>query len=194
HNNRIMHKCDLRSDGHRIYPVEDFNRLANNLVEVCYLAPYEPIRLTKYKGEITIDAFENTIVMNDCEFVPGDTLLIEINGQLSGPVPLVDVDYIDDDETCRSYMLYVAEGSLDDISETHSDTAVIRRVITERTVCDAPYDSMYVDYIHAKIALYQGDTSDYNQFMTSFNSKLSAYKNWLSELMPKVKRKFSGWW
>lgn len=192
----IIHKCDLRSCGYgRIFrPETPFKSLPNTLTEVCYLAPYEPIRLVKYKGEITIDADNDTIVMSDCEFVPGDTLIIEINGVVSGSVPLLDVDFADNDDTRRSFVLTVGEGSLDGLSENHSDTAVVRRIITETTVCDAPYDSMYVDYIHAKIALYQGDTSDYNQFMASFNSKLSSYKSWLSELMPKVKREFHGWW
>lgn len=63
-------------------------------------------------------------------------------------------------------------------------TADIKRHVLEKTVCDAPYDSMYIDYVNAKICYFQHDYESYNQHMTMFNSRLLAYQAWLKEREP----------
>lgn len=190
-----IHKRDLRSVSHRhiLLPHHTAGDTPRT-VRVVYFESYEPIRLTKYKGELVINKSDSSMIMNDCEFVSGDTLIIEDHNDFSDPIPLLKVRFAPDDETCRRFVLYTAYGALDPLSKTHYTDAVVRRIVDEMTVCEPPFDSMYVDYIHAKISLYQGETSVYNQFMTSFNSKLAAYKKWLCALMPKVRREFTGWY
>lgn len=57
----------------------------------------------------------------------------------------------------------------------------IRRVVTDETVCDAPYDVMYVDYVNAQICYYQRDFNTYNRHMNLFNQRLAAYQTWLQK-------------
>ena len=46
----------------------------------------------------------------------------------------------------------------------------VRRVIDDETAAeDAPYDSMYTEYILAKAALYQHDYVGYDAHMTQYN-------------------------
>ena len=42
-------------------------------------------------------------------------------------------------------------------------------------VCPSPYDSMYIDYVCAQIAYWQNDLSDYNKFLSNYNSKKYSY-------------------
>lgn len=192
--NKKLNKCDLRTDMSGRLDISCISSSpAFRTASVVYIAPYEPIRLIKYIGYAELDPDENTILIKDCEFAPGDTVFTEINHEVSGAIPVLDIEFSDDD-TCRSFILTVADGSLDDLTELHSDNAVIRRVIDDDTVCEAPFDSMYVDYIIAKIALYQGDISTYNNHMNIFNATLARYKSWLAERMPKKNYSFKNWW
>ena len=65
---------------------------------------------------------------------------------------------------------------------------------SDETLCGPPYDSMYIDYVLAKICLYQRDFDTYNQFMASFNSKLDAYKRWYMSGPPRRADKLKNWW
>lgn len=62
------------------------------------------------------------------------------------------------------------------------------------TVCDAPFDSMYIDYVCAQIAFQQNDVDEYNKFISSYNSKFYAYKNVCGANSPISARKdFVNW-
>lgn len=71
----------------------------------------------------------------------------------------------------------------------------IKRIVTEQTVCPAPYDRMYIDYVMAQICYYQRNFSVYNQHMNLFNQRLLAYQSWLQQRRVQDKDgKFVNWW
>lgn len=47
------------------------------------------------------------------------------------------------------------------------------------TVCESPYDTMYIDFCMAKIAWQQRDYDEYNQIITAFNTKLYEYGKYI---------------
>ena len=72
--------------------------------------------------------------------------------------------------------------------------ANIDRVITDKTVCDIPYDEMYIHWLCAKICYWQKNFAAYNQHMTSFNQLLSDYSHYIIERSPSTDDgKFVGW-
>lgn len=52
------------------------------------------------------------------------------------------------------------------------------------TVCRAPFDSMYVDFVCAQIAFQQNDAVEYNKFIGAFNDKFYAYKKYYGSNAP----------
>lgn len=63
-----------------------------------------------------------------------------------------------------------------------------------KTVCNAPWESMYVDYVCAQIAFQQNDAEEYNKFIGAFNDKMSGYKSFYGSNSPaSVPRKFKNW-
>lgn len=191
----VIAKHDLRTASKAIY-VKGRNGFIINrrtphmsgTARVIYLAPYEPIRLIKYKGTMTADAENKTIGIKRCEFIPGDILRITAGDIKLEEIYLMSVDYADDGTAILG-----VEGDLSALPETSEDVTITRH-ITEKTVCDAPFDDMYVDYILAKINLFQRDMQEYNQYMTAFNSRLAAYKEWLVNHMPQGESVLKNWW
>lgn len=173
----------------KILKKEDLRNISTNTgysspVEVIYLKPYSPIRVIAYNGEITVDKSKSQLVVDTELFKAGDTINVEL-GEVSGELQIYDVTFND-----GKYQLQAA--SLEKFPD--SGIGVISRIVTEKTVCDAPYDGMYVDYIIAKICMYQRDFNTYNQFMTSFNSRLHAYKKWITNQLPQAGGKLKNWW
>ena len=159
-------------------------------VRIIYQAPFLPIRLAKYIGSATIDIDAGTIKIPCSSFIAGDTLAIQLDGGVYGGILLMSVDY--DGE--GSYVLNVEPSSIESLPAGDTEMLTITRAVTESTVCDAPYDAMYIDYCLAKINMFQHDFNTYNQFMTSFNSRLAAYKRWLIERLPQKEGRFVNWW
>lgn len=63
-----------------------------------------------------------------------------------------------------------------------------------KTVCPAPYESMYIDYVCAQVAFQQNDAVEYNKFIGSFNDKLNSYKSFYGSNAPaNVSRQFKNW-
>lgn len=216
--NTVLEKQDLREyGGHKLY-VKGCNgiELPNSTqrpssVTVEYLQPYVPIRLAKYKGDVYASKSEGYMYISKCEFIPGDTLVIQLSAdtetaEVFETVPLLSVDYglytISSGDAGGTGIIFrsdmyrctVPEDTFTGINGGKYENSVITRVITEKTVCDAPFDNMYVDYLLAKINLYQHDTDAYNQYMTMFNSRLAAYRNWLIKRMPSDDCKLKNWW
>lgn len=52
------------------------------------------------------------------------------------------------------------------------------------TVCPAPFESMYVDFVCAQIAFQQNDAVEYNKFIGAFNDKFYAYKKYYGSNAP----------
>lgn len=53
------------------------------------------------------------------------------------------------------------------------------------TICAAPHDNLYVDFLCAQIAFYQNDLADYNKFIGSYNQRLADYERVVTEKLPK---------
>lgn len=115
------------------------------------------------------------------EFNTGDCI-IEIEqppfreGDLLEIVQLSDLsDEVDFDKAEKAYVIEASEEKIildwDAVPAQTSAKLAIRRAIDDLTlVNEAPYDRMYIEYILAKIALYQRDYSAYNAHMTQYNS------------------------
>lgn len=191
---RRLEKKDLISSGRRL----GCGDLPDSELRIVYIEPYRPIRLPRYRGEAVLDPDSCCIRVGACEFLPGDTLdiySVANDGErelIAGDVPLMEVAF----ETSGGalvYILRVPEGALSSGADGTYDCLILRHV-TDKTVCAEPYDSMYIDYILAKINLYQRDTEAYNQHMTAFNSRLNAYKRWLINRMPARGAVLENWW
>lgn len=192
---RVLNKEDMREYGNRKFYVKGLNGKAVHnstrlpqYVEVDYLVPYQLIRRVRYHGGVSLDKENAEIRIDICEFIAGDTVSITVGDETIEQLSVLGIRYDD------GYILTVPLGSLDSMTETQSDEGLIVRIVTDLTVCPPPFDSMYTDYILAKINMYQRDMESYNQFMTAFNSRLSAYKRWLISRMPKGEGRFKNWW
>ncbi len=156
-------------------------------VTVVYLVPYKPIRAVKYKGMAKCDGHILALTTNP--FIAGDTLKMETS-EGERLITVVDVKFIPESE--HPYGIEVGVKQLEGVEGEIELT--LTRQVTEKTLCEAPYDTMYIDYLMAKIALYQRDYQMYNQFMTSFNSRLGAYKRWLINFIPQDGGVLKNWW
>ncbi len=155
-------------------------------IDVTYLKPYAPIRIVSYTGEIEINKPESYLVLYDNKFREGDFISLTID-ETSSEFKILGSEF--DGDKC---MLRVGMGDFTGMPD--SGNAVIKRIITDKTICDAPYDTMYIDYILAKIGMLQHDFETYNQFMSAFNSRLNAYKKWITNQLPQSGGKLKNWW
>ncbi len=156
-------------------------------VRVVYLVPYKPIRQTEYSGPAMIEG--NTITIPIDGFYKYDTLNLK-TGDDEREISIIASECMS--ELPKKYRLTTFESELSGLAGEIDVT--LKRRITDKTLAHSPYDMMYADYLMAKIALYQRDYNTYSQFMTSFNSRLSAYKKWLVNHMPQAVRKLENWW
>ena len=200
YKNKVLKKQDARTFGKRTINIKGVLAGVENIdegpshgecVTLVYLVPYEPIRLVKYNGAIEIDKDNNYIYISNCEFIPGDTLVLKNGDDVISGISLLSIDYSSDKE--NNYKLTCGGDSLKDIIETEFD-GTITRYVTDSTVCDAPFDSMYIDYLLAKINMYQHDMNSYNQHIGAFNSRLASYKKWIAERCAKDEGKLINWW
>ena len=160
--NRLFQKQDFRS----FFDIKNSGvNLSDKQLKVVYLTLPKPIRLTEIRGEFNTSG--EVIEMENPPFEAGDK------------IETVVLESVDDEpdwnEATDMYVLETRDnGIITDCSQFQSATALplaIRRVITDITEIDeAPYDSMYIEYILAKIALYQHDYVGYNAHMTQYNS------------------------
>ena len=154
--------------------------------EIIYLKPYSSIRTVVYNGDIVIDKTQSCIIINENSFRKGDSVVFTVDNITA------ELRILDTEGCSEKYCLYAPQGCLDNFPDTGKGK--IERIVTEKTVCDAPYDTMYIDYIIAKICMLQRDFETYNQFMTSFNSRLLAYKRWITNQLPQAGGQLKNWW
>lgn len=161
---------------------------ATALTPMCivYLIPYAPIRDIVYCGEARFENADKKIILGKNLFIKGDMINIKVNGTDYGAAIVLETG-----GELNSENFLRIDG---DVKGFNAEDTVIERVITDKTVCNAPYDRMYIDYILARIGMYQKDYEMYNQYMTVFNSRLSAYKRWLINHIPQMGGKFINWW
>ena len=161
-NNTMMDKLDFRSfaGGSPQFQVSYPAKL-----KLVYLTRALPVRYVQLKG--AFDVGENFIKLEHPELYPGD--LLEW-------VPLSDKDADPDwGDARRTYVvdqlydgLVVEENTF---TPQKAAPMAIRRVIDDLTEIDElPYDGMYVEYILAKMALYQHDYMGYSAHMNQYNA------------------------
>lgn len=211
-----LDKQDFRADG--VVFLSGINRRialpkrlrAKGNIDVIYLRRHEPIR--RYEvTDVDIEVFSNGrecgFRTEKCPLRKGDVIKVTVkNKDTSAKLVSYDEIYvmdIRDGEVITDRVLYAVSGGgsadppiiLHSAEFTGKYKADITRHITDKTVCDAPYDSMYIDYLLAKICYYQHDYESYNQHMTAFNGKYRDYEMWLKEREPLGDDgKMKNWW
>lgn len=198
---REIDKLDFRSYGIEYYYgqrgrfVFPVRHRVNGKIDVIYLKPHTPIRteeITDYTTVIT----NNTIRLPSASnFVCGDTVTVEteneefenvsILGIAQVFIPVVDSGGNFTHSVTADYVkASVPDNTFNKLLNGNSSIQLvcnIKRVITDETVCGAPYDRMYVDFVNAQICYYQRDFDTYNQHMNLFNQRLNAYQAWLQQ-------------
>ena len=165
---KLMKKQDFRS-----FFLSDKNLLSSSTqtLKAVYLTIPKPIRFIEIKGEFNTS--ENVIEMENPPFIEGDMIEISQTNNLT--------DEPDWENSIRTYVLEANDDKIiidsNDIEPQTDAPLAIRRVITDSTEIDeAPYDSMYIEYILAKMALYQHDYVGYNAHMTQYNSLFEDFR------------------
>lgn len=173
--------------GRFVFPVR--NRVRSD-IDVVYLKKHMPIR--SWERECTIELFKNGTydgffaTYKDIDGLSvGDTINIEIigdNKEFNG-VAVLDINDAKSSslQNGGKCAVTVPDGTFDGILNGAQGKCRISRVVTDETVCDAPYDRMYVDFVNAQICYYQRDFDTYNQHMNLFNQRLNAYQAWLQQ-------------
>lgn len=177
-NGKVLDKTDFRTT--------ISGKCVNKPLELVYMKPYLPIRSVTYSGSVKINREQNIISISMPMFFENDKIKINTDGA-ECTAQVIKTEFIGDE-----YAMTVLCTNIGSMAE--SGDVTISRIITDKTVCDAPYDSMYIDYIIAKICMYQRDFDMYNQFMAAFNSRLNAYIKWLVNNLPQKCGKFKNWW
>ncbi len=161
-DNMLLEKQDLRS----FFPLKIKNKKGKKL-RIVYLDVPERIRKIEISG--TFDTSENVIEIDSAPFVTGDKLGIsQIDEETGKPDFGTEVfAYVYD---CDGEKLILDREVLESSTEAE---LFIRRIITDTTEIDeSPYDTAYIEFILAKIALYQHDYTGYNAHMTQYNALL----------------------
>ncbi len=196
---RIENIYSVTADGKELEKLDFINGDLSSYskVTVIYEEPYYPIRLPRYRGSASFASDDDGVYirLGNNEFLTGDTINITTSQGAAFAESVPVLGKMPDPENSGLYLLVTDPEAVDGSGDPLPD-CVITRSVTDETVCAAPYDSMYVDYILAKINLYQRDSDSYNRHMTAFNSRLAAYKKWLINHMPSRDRdcKFINVW
>ena len=177
-------KTDFRSYGIEYYYgqrgrfiLPERNRVRGT-IDVIYLVQHEPIRNIIINDTFTFKS--NGFYLPNPTLVTGDSINMTIGETVLENVAVLSVD-IDDE---MKFFVTVPDGTFADLLSGASQKDMeckIRRNVTDKTVCPAPYDRMYVDYVNAQICYYQRDFDTYNQHMNLFNQRLLAYQSWLQQ-------------
>lgn len=168
--NKRLDKQDLRSFAASIRDNSDGTGVPQQL-RVVFLEMPSPIRTPDIRGEFNTGT--DTIEIEASPFIEGDKIEIAVlNAQGDEP---------DWSTAVSAHVMEVNDDRmlLDcDALEPQTDAKLaIRRVIEDFTEVDeAPYDAMYIEYLLAKMALYQHDYTSYNAHMTQYNSLYEALR------------------
>ena len=137
---------------------------------------HSPLRLVAYRGEAFFEPDEGYIKTARCGFSKGD--IINIRAGVSGTVnmigerlPLRGTEY-----DASGFRLRFEPSALCGIKRGGRE-CVITRAVTDETLCPKPYDTMYIDYMLAKLSLIRRDGESYRKYIRAFGSLLSDYKS-----------------
>ena len=145
-------------------------------ITIIYARPHKPIR---YINESRSALFEDGLFKTELDFCIGDTVKIT-DGEASYTVHITDINENG----------FVYDGDSVPVGEREVE---FYRELTDSTLIPAPYDSAYVDFVNARVSLYQGDESGYRTFMGQFNRKINDYRFYLTRNMPRTEAKTKNW-
>lgn len=165
-NGSPMDKMDLRS-----FMTDASGSGSYGTLRLVFLEQPQPVRRICIQGEF--DLSEHYIKMPDSPFEVGDFLEIATLSDKDAK-PDWDTAVIACVMECTPYGFLLDE----DIFTPQTATPLaIRRIIDDCTeVEEPPYDSMYVEYLLAKMALYQHDYSAYAAHITQYNTLYDALR------------------
>ena len=179
--NKEIPKRDMRTMGFYHEYTSDGNVLvsvaneASSDIMLNYIIPYTPIRLVNKTVDITGMAESNGVkrfsLSESLDIKAGDVLNLKIE-DTEASVSVLEM-YYEEDVQVISYQGSEAAGEGETVS------CKIERSVTEKTECEPPYDSMYVDFCTMKIAWYQRNYSVYGYIKKSFSDKLEDYEKYL---------------
>ena len=179
---RVFRKKDVRSRGFKYlssqkgYEYETISLTEDVCGSICviYADKYKRIRYIDEKVEAI--ANNNTITLKECMLREQDVVELSTdenvyNGRVIKISQNQELDFV------VEFDFVLKESG-------KCNMRIYRKEITEETVVDLPYDSMYIDFVNAKICFYQRDYDNYNAHMSMFNSRLEALDLYLSKNMP----------
>ena len=196
--------------GHRnILAIPEHIHRAKDIVTVIYLKPPEHIRVVKIedddRSQIRCDIIhQNGFYIDNVIFYEGDVLNVKIyrDSKRTEIIHDEDINVIGTtlpDEVGTEFFVECVKNDGSDISEiaayvVNELPVTIMRHITEKTICDMPYDEMFVQWVCARICQWQREFKGYNQHMTMFNQLLSDYWHWVMERRPSDDNvQWKGW-
>lgn len=160
-NGKLMDKVDFRSFADGTVPKGVSFPATIRLV---FLTRAMPVRYVNLKG--CFDVSENFIKLENVDLYPGDCIEWVLL-----PDPDAEPDW---SGANRTYIIdQVYDGLVVEENTFTPQTGAplaIRRVIDDLTEIDElPYESMYIEYLLAKMALYQRDYTAYSAHTTQYN-------------------------
>lgn len=193
---REIDKNDFRSYGIEYYYgqqgrfVMPSHHRVRSSIDVVYLRQHEPIRSKALELKAQFREYGFFVNIKEFEYIKeGDIINIVLKADTLSDedafegdeefnnVSVLKIDMIDDTE----YFVSVPNDTFKISSKDKIRTCRITRIVTDETLCPAPYDSMYIDYVNGEICYYQRDFDTYNQHMNLFNQRLAAYRAWLQQ-------------
>lgn len=171
------------------------------VIEVIYKPSYRPIRRIIVKDEPVTIAVGDIITMeHDAPFVTGDVIEVtrgalkaEASVLMRTSQPPGGADY-DGELAKMKYVLECGEGELGTIGYGEQ-TVTISRAVTDKTMCEAPFDEMYIEYLCAQICYYQRKHDVYQQHIERYNERKAEYAKHLKENEAENDHAvFRNWW
>lgn len=167
----VLKRQDIDYSSLTVYPESVRSKiiLPNGAGElrVTYRVPYEPIRYIREPVRVKVESGVVTI-SELIDIRPGDIITVA-------------------DDTVNVSEVLVCENMTEEEKN-------VERVITELTAVPAPHDTIYVEFLIAKIARFQKDYEMENRALTNFNTILSELAAYMIRNGRGVSRDFFNYW
>lgn len=152
-----------------------FNKKPKGAIKVIYQKKYEPVRNVDAEFKATITG--NTFTVRNCDLKVGD--IIEFCSETEVYMGTIKSAEVINEVTT----VFTPDFTFKEGEEGKQDVCIIKHM-TETTLLDEPFDTLYIDFINAKICFYQRDYENYNAHMTVFNSRLADLDLYLAKALP----------
>jgi hypothetical protein len=167
-------------------------------ITVIYRQSYRPIRRESFKN-VSVEKSGTSLIVpgKQCPFNVGDVISITINKKQHN-LSILEKDAVisDSDRGTAAFRYSLTFSSEDGFTDKDGKyTADIARVVTDTTLCEPPFDEMYIDYICAQIAFYQRKSDVYQQFIARYNTRFTELCKYMREYAAENDyTEFKNWW